>query len=1168
MTLLVVASAAAPRVVRAEPEGVRLTATGPASLRFTVEVAAPRLSPVREGATIQRLEIDGFEGVAAPGHAVLPERVVTVAVPPTGEVRVSSSALEPETRDAVALSRAAVMPRGTEMTVSDAEILTETLAASGEPAGGAPVPMRPGARLLEVGWMRNQRVARIAVTPAEYDPKTGRLSIARRVDVDVSISAATAAPGSDRPAEAIDPFERLYQRTLVNYAQGRAWRRSAHPGPTSRFSLRDLAPAQVLGVATPPDTSVYAGRTWVKIAIPATGFYKVRFADLRNLALFGGSTTTLLDSLRLFTWPGFPVLPEESYCDTCDYREVALGFVETTPNGILDQNSEYFYFFAMGASDWASLYDTARPDTVFIDHPYETTNYCYLTIASAALPVGGTPRRIATESGAVSGATGGEVTPSTFQARLHHEVDAQYWPDPFPDPFPYKSGMFWEKWFWQTVEEARPPFIVNTSAPGVDTSQPSRFRMRAWGVSALVFRSFNIFDHYLDVGFNSVTFPRREWNERWAQTYDSTEVGLVKANNTLALQVPDITDPNPEYNVQRVDQTGLAWFDFFYARRFEPVSNELDFDSAPGGGSYIYSIGPFTLDVGTPPRVFDVTDPLQPIEILGGTYAGGTLSFRRVESGARRYRVIPETQIQLVTSGVFMAPVSSLNNLRAKPDPLRDGADFLIIYYDGFKTAADTLAAWRQARLPLYGTVGPYETATVPISAVYDQFSGGRADPGAVRNFLRSAFYNWARPPSFVTLLGDASYDFKNIFGFAPTGLPGTLLPSYEGGYDVIVQRQFATDDWMLNVDNPTTVIPDFFGGRIPAGDAASALTFVRDKLLPYERNAPFGEWRNRVMLVADDHEQGSRVDNLRWEHVRQTAVLDRRELPPHFDRAYVYLHTYPDGPNDTKPAAKADILDNLNGEGVIMWNYIGHGSPFKIADESVFLVSDAGTLTNFTKPAVFVAASCDVGKFHDPRDESIGERLVMDSGGGCIAVVSATELAFSFQNAELNRILYHSTFRRDSIPSAPPLPTYGRYHESIAEALLEAKTGSTNNQKYQLMGDSGTRPDLPFLTVEITLKDANGVPIDTLRRGDLVTFDGRVLDRPAGVLMPFNGAVSVLIQDSAPIDTTFACQFCNRENYPFRASPMFRGDARVLNGAFTGRFVVPLDAVLGPRGR
>src|SRR5207249_685443 len=96
-------------------------------------------------------------------------------------------------------------------------------------------------------------------------------------------------------------------------------------------------------------------------------------------------------------------------------------------------------------------------------------------------------------------------------------------------------------------------------------------------------------------------------------------------------------------------------------------------------------------------------------------------------------------------------------------------ADYLVIYYDALGAAAESLAAWRHFHLPLEGVSAPYDTATVPISAVYDQFSGGRTDPMAIRNFLRAVFLEQGgalpgstRKPSFVTFLGDASYDYKN----------------------------------------------------------------------------------------------------------------------------------------------------------------------------------------------------------------------------------------------------------------------------------------------------------------------------------------------------------------------------------------------------------------------
>src|SRR5262249_34428364 len=274
----------------------------------------------------------------------------------------------------------------------------------------------------------------------------------------------------------------------------------------------------------------------------------------------------------------------------------------------------------------------------------------------------------------------------------------------------------------------------------------------------------------------------------------------------------------------------------------------------------------------------------------------------------------------------------------------------------------------------------------------------------AIRNFLRAVFLEQGagRRVSFVTLLGDASYDYKNVLGKAQPGQPGCLLPTYENGYDyaALGGHQFTTDDWLLNVDNARVILPDFFGARIPVDDPATALDVVRNKVLAYERTAPFGEYRNRVMLIADDNVQCAKFDAIGWGHLQQTSTLDSDHTPQHLDRQYVYLHTYPSGPSScSKPDAKAEIKRNIQ-EGVQIFNYIGHGSPFQLSDEAVFIETDIGTLLNAPRYPLFVAASCDVGLFNDPTTTSIGEKLITTPGGGAIGVISATQLAFSTPNA------------------------------------------------------------------------------------------------------------------------------------------------------------------------
>lgn len=948
----------------ASPAGVQLLPTGPSLVRFAVEVPEARVISAPGASDLSEVLIDGFGNDGPPGAPALPVRVILVAVPPTGDVQVRASASGERFADGVLLAPMATLDRGAE---GEPPRYDRSADAYGARASRTPQP----ARVLGVSWMRNQRVASIAVSAADYVPATRHLALYRRVDVELGVAAAgNAGP----PAEAIDPFEEVYREVLVNYEQGRHWRRPAG-GRSFPGAGLDRATLDALAAPAVPETSVYVGRTWIKIAIPRTGFYKLDFGQLRNFSLFSALVrpdSVRLDSVRLFTWPGVPVLPEANYCDTCDFREVAIQFAEDG-DGLFNHNADAFYFFAMGASDWADLYDPAQPDTVFINHPYETKNYYYLTVSTSDLPVGGGRQRIAQRSGQVQNVAGrspspagvGFTTPATFEARVHAELDIEYFPDLSPlyygpaGPF---SDAFWEKWFWRSMSLGN-LFAPTVDAIGIDSTQAGSVRIRQWGLpdpSDTCLYSVRNAQHLLDVAVNGVPLPREGWDGTAAFSFESATAALL-THNSVSLTIPVIPGCG-----KRFDRSALAWIELRYRRRFVPINNELAFDTDPGGGNYLFDISPFTSLV--PPRVFDVTDAYAPVEVVNLGYSdlgGGNwgLSFQSIETERHRYRIVRDSSIIKVPDlSVFAAPATSLRNLRSRTR----GADYVLIYYDGFQAAADSLMRWRQYRLPLTGQSAPYEVEEIPISALYDQFSGGRTDPSVIRNFLRAAFFNWSKRPAFVTLFGDASYDFKNLKGLAGAGQPGTLVPSYENGF--AINKQFATDDWLLNVDDATVNIPDFFGGRIPAGDPRTALDFVMKKVLLYERSAPLGAYRDKVMLIADDNLQGAKDDPLHWAHLRQTAVLDTAHTPAHIDRAYVYLHTYPDGPGNTKPGAKADIKLNLN-NGVAMSNYIGHGSPFKLADETVLSDVDAGTFTNATRPTLFVAASCDVGKFNDPTE-------------------------------------------------------------------------------------------------------------------------------------------------------------------------------------------------------
>ncbi len=1184
LCVALLALAGPPRAASAAA-GVRLAPATPGGVRFTVTVPAPLLTRIEAEAGVDRLDLDGYQASGLPGTPAVPVRTLLVAVPPVGEVRLTAVASEITPTENITLSanlgidearQPAAVPR-----------LPEAYGLA-----GSPVPV--AARLLGVTWMRNQRLARVAIEPVAYEPSLRRLSVAGRVDVELAVSS----PGSLGPAvEPVDPFEAVYRASLVNYEQGRAWRRPRADALVAAAKRAGEPLAAQAALAAPPDTSLYVGRTWIKIAIQKTGFYAVNFSRLRGLLLFDPSDPAPIDSLRLFTWPGRTVLPEDSYCDSCDYREVAIGIVRDVsppapatptvdgpPDGLFADNNDAFYFFAQGPDGWANDYDPTSADTSFINHTYEKYNYYYLTVARSDRPVSNDsypspPLRIGAAPVGTRSVTpdGSETLQPTVAGRLHVEQDLEYW----PDASAIRSTLAWEKWFWRSLVPGQ-RFSHSLDLADADTTRPARFRLRHWGLSSNLFLRncfWPGFDHRLDLAFNTVQFPREQWQgfytaDRGARTFDTTGVFLRRIGNLMSVSVPFYTVPGcPAF----LDRSGLAFFELYYERLLRPAGDAIEFRTHAGTGRFRYDIGPFV----NPPSsyVFDVTEPLRPVLLQGavpsGTAGDHWLAVADSQSMSHRYVVVPNSILEqnsalLPVSALSDAPFTSLENLRSATQ----GADYLVLYYDGFVQAADSLIAWRQQRLPLITSPAPYLTTKVPISAIFDQFSGGRTDPGAIRNFLRAAT-GWSRRPLYVTFLGDASFDFKDITGRAVPGQPGCLLPSFENNFDTqfLIRRQYATDDWLVNVDDPVTVLPDYLTARIPAGDAASALDVVTNKLLAYERSAPFGEYRNTALLMADDNAQGVECDPLGWEHVTQTNNLNLGHTPSETDREYVYLHTFPTGPGGTKPAARAALFKDLN-RGASILNYVGHGSPFKMTDEGVFLDSDAGTLTNGLRLPVLIAASCDVGKFNDPTVQSLGERLFMSTNGGCISVISATEQALSGSNAFLNNLIYDAVFTRDTITVAGVhLPTSGQYHLPLSAALLAAKSvpaaQGTNSEKYQVMGDAATLLNLPRLWTEMTLTDVLGAQVTQFTRGQQVRFEGRVLDRPGGALVPLEGVASVLIEDSAPTNLTpeDACRLQPRA-YRFSAGPMYHGDVTLQGGTFRGRFVVPLDALDGVDGR
>ncbi len=84
--------------------------------------------------------------------------------------------------------------------------------------------------VVPVGLIRDQRVAQLKIHPVQYNPQLSKLRIYReleiRIDFNQSASSVSQAPAAYYASR---PFEELFQSSLFNYNQAKAWRLVRRP---------------------------------------------------------------------------------------------------------------------------------------------------------------------------------------------------------------------------------------------------------------------------------------------------------------------------------------------------------------------------------------------------------------------------------------------------------------------------------------------------------------------------------------------------------------------------------------------------------------------------------------------------------------------------------------------------------------------------------------------------------------------------------------------------------------------------------------------------------------------------------------------------------------------------------------------------------------------------
>lgn len=875
--------------------------------------------------------------------------------------------------------------------------------------------------------------------------------------------------------------------------------------PIYRAGLLNYEQARGWRVTPPPQSLAQAAQVdsfsrspdWYKITVRDNAIYKI---DAPLLAAAGVNLATLDPrTIRIFSGDGRALSPF-NVDPRPQFQELAI-LVTGDVDGRFDP-SDLILFYGWSVDRWTK---TAAGQDTFVRHPYTRENVFWFTFGGS-FPT--PPKRMATRDGSLRFAA--PSVPTDFTELAHFEDDRIFGQTSGGDVVDYFT------WYWLNNQKP-PPLFFNL--PGVAAAAPETVAITHTNTG-------------MNLTVNGVLTTALGPGNGISRFVTSS---LVDGLNQFALEF--FTNPfDPRYYLNAIEMA--------YPRRFQAVSDFLPFGFT-GTGAHRFDVSGIT---STAALLLDVTNGFDQVQMINvPPPQGGVFRFADSLSGT-------EIRYAVAGSAAWRRP---LRLAREVPSNLRDPAsraDLLVITHDDFVAEANQYAAYRQAQSGL-------TTKVVKVSDIYDQFAWGLFDPVAIRDFLKYTFENWTQPaPSFVLLVGDGSYDYRNNLG---TGAKNYIPPFIAApAFDAST----VADENYLYFGQPGILDPPPFDqvlamviGRWPVRTPEEVQTVIA-KVKAYEATPELGEWRNQITLVADDEFGEPPFGVAEAFHTQQTEGL-ARHVPPLFSLNKIYLFEFPFDANRKKPTAEEAIISTWN-RGTLIIDYIGHGNPDVWAHESVFKRGqDIPRLTNFTRLPLVYNASCSIGFFDSPFSEGMGEELVRSPLGGAIAVIAATRLAFAFQNVALNEQVFDFLLGQDSL--------------SIGQALYLAKLlrqyqlcfpsppcPQPNDRQYVLFCD----PALHLGAPKNRVRFLPPVP-DSLAALTVAQIIGEATDTSGAPLPGFSGSADVVVFDAErPRAYIMAALPNSPVTYTLPGNRIYRGKAQVNGGQFNLSFVVPKDISYGSK--
>ena len=862
---------------------------------------------------------------------------------------------------------------------------------------------------------------------------------------------------------------------------------------------------------TPPalTNSVLTTGQWFKFKVEKTGVYKLDTNFLNSL----GMNTDGIDPRNIKVYgnggQSLPLLNAENRF--FDLPENAIQVVGEE-DGSFDGN-DFVLFYGTSTEGYVEENDSNI-------NPYSDSSYYYVTSDGAP---GKRVRPMVEPTAAV------DFNITEFDEYQFHEKDE------------YSPTKLGRKWFGDRfdIEDEQ---SYTFEFPNIVAAKPMRLIVKAAAASESVTS--------MAVSINSTSLDPLSFSalgDEGLLSMKSLDIEVPANNTTVTVDLAYNNAGNPS-SIGYLDYIGV-----WAVRQLAGVDGQLAFRY--NAASTLTGVGEYQISNATQfSQVWDITD-FQFITSKQNEGNAPSFGFKQTLGQVRNYVALNPNNYYVPTK----IAQSAVQNQNLKGTIFKDESgnfkdvDYIIIAPPFLIQPALRLAQHNKENQGL-------NVKVVTTDKIYEEFSSGRQDISAIRNFIRYVYYNASTESKrikYLGIMGDTSIDYKNR-------LPNNNndVPSFHTLTGTSISNSFMSDDFFGNMDENEGTIGMLGGddidrldiaiGRIVVDNVSLANAMV-DKIIRYSKISSYGNWRNNFVLISDDVDKPNEdilekeLDQLGDEISIKKPFINVKKI--HSDSYQQETsaggNRYPEVNDAIKTAIEA---------GAIVIDYFGHGGEDGLAHEAIYTKEAAQELKNIDNLPCIITVTCEFTKFDNPLRITAGELTYQNKDGGAISLVTTTRAVFITDGVNLNDLLGKELFGYDMEVPRPP-----------AEGLRRAKNGYGTALRRVVFYIGDPAMPLAFPKQSIRLTKLNGVPLDqatdTLKALSKIKLEGEVINSAGMLMTDYNGVLEAKVFDKNLSRQTLDNDNHNIiMNFKTLGEALFNGQATVSNGAFEFEFVVPRD--------